>query len=149
MDKNLNSFFFLVQKVTSVNVVCLKKKVFAFQQPTEREASKARTRGRRAKICLQLDRQPAERPAHASPGPATGAAMTKICRDCGQPFTPARPYYVVCFTCHLARIRKAYEERASLFLPVIPSIARYNRDMTSKPKNKLSILGGDRDEMPG
>ena len=62
--------------------------------------------------------------------------MTKICKQCGESFTPARAYYVVCFDCYVASIRKAQTDRAALCVPRVSiarsSIARYNASMTSK-----------------
>ena len=75
--------------------------------------------------------------------------MQKTCNDCGRSFIAIKPYFVVCFDCHLARIRKAQAARASLFLPSKSRDIRYTRNMDKQTKNKLSMIGGDRDEMPG
>lgn len=65
--------------------------------------------------------------------------MHKICQDCGREFIAIRPHFLICIDCYGERIRT---QRAALFVPRV-------RDLTSRPKNKLRILGGDRDAMPG
>lgn len=74
--------------------------------------------------------------------------MKKICNDCGREFTAVKPFYVVCFDCHLERIRQAQRERMSLFLPAKSSGKVYTSNAIDKQTvNKLSISGGKADAM--
>lgn len=76
--------------------------------------------------------------------------MKKICNDCGREFIAVKPFYVVCFDCHIERIRQTRAARASLFLPAKSSGKVYTRNARDKQAtNKLSISGGKADAMPG
>lgn len=77
--------------------------------------------------------------------------MLKTCNDCGAEFTAIKPHFDICFDCYLARIRQAKAEREALFfLPAKSSGKVYTRNTSNKQAtNKLSILGGKADAMPG
>jgi len=40
--------------------------------------------------------------------------MKPICRQCGQPFSPIKSYYVICFACHLKAVRARVLLRAEM-----------------------------------
>ena len=73
----------------------------------------------------------------------------RICPRCGEPFTPFRSHFVLCFSCHLATVRERIQERHRVIERIVtnPAICKRNpsaRTVVNQSHGQAPGQGGTR-----
>jgi len=60
--------------------------------------------------------------------------MKPKCRACNQPYTPAKPYHVLCFACWLVSLRDALDARRACYGDMEAKRNRSKQEKTTRGK---------------